>query len=112
MPLTIEPSKPRLCHDERFLSLWIKDFPFHLGTLKDMHQWIELETNLGHQIGIGLNSGTTKVHDTHYSFKRQSRGKTNPKGGYTSRPVVQSMQILFLGSYASEFLQGVLNYLE
>jgi hypothetical protein len=25
---------------------------------------------------------------------------------------VQSMQILFLESYASEFLQGVLNYLE
>jgi hypothetical protein len=29
MPLTIEPSKPRLCHDEHFLSLWIKDFSFH-----------------------------------------------------------------------------------
>ena len=42
MPLTVEPSKPRLCHDERFLNLWIKDMPFVLDTLKDiprvMHQ--------------------------------------------------------------------------
>ena len=28
MPLTVEPTKPRLCHDERFLNLWIKDCPF------------------------------------------------------------------------------------
>jgi hypothetical protein len=41
MPLTIEPSKPRLCHDERFLNLWIKDWPFHLGTLKDIHRLVQ-----------------------------------------------------------------------
>jgi len=23
MPLTVEPSKPRLCHEERFINLWI-----------------------------------------------------------------------------------------
>ena len=23
LPLTIEPSKPRLCHDERYLNLWL-----------------------------------------------------------------------------------------
>ncbi|KAJ8317151.1 hypothetical protein KUTeg_005055 [Tegillarca granosa] len=40
MPLTIEPSKPRLCHDERYLNLWIKDSPFHLGTLKDVHRLV------------------------------------------------------------------------
>lgn len=28
MPLIVEPSKPRLCHDERFNNLWIKDLPF------------------------------------------------------------------------------------
>ena len=28
LPITIEPSKPRLCHDERFLNLWIRDLPF------------------------------------------------------------------------------------
>ena len=36
MPITIEPSKPRLCHDERFLNLWVKDSPFHLETLRDI----------------------------------------------------------------------------
>lgn len=25
MPITVEPSKPRMCHDERFLNLWIRD---------------------------------------------------------------------------------------
>ena len=41
MPLTVEPSKPRLCHDERFLNLWIKDCPFQLETLKDVHRIVE-----------------------------------------------------------------------
>lgn len=41
MPLTIEPSKPRLCHDERYLNLWIKDNPFHLETLKHAHRLIQ-----------------------------------------------------------------------
>lgn len=33
MPLTIEPNKPRLCHDKRYLNLWTKDLPFTLDTL-------------------------------------------------------------------------------
>lgn len=41
IPLTIEPSKPRLCHDERYLNLWIKDNPFHLETLKHAHRPIQ-----------------------------------------------------------------------
>jgi len=24
MPITVEPSKPRTCHDERFLNCWIQ----------------------------------------------------------------------------------------
>jgi hypothetical protein len=36
LPLTIEPSKPRLCHDERYLNLWIVDSPFSLETLRDI----------------------------------------------------------------------------
>lgn len=36
LPITIEPNKPRLCHDERFLNLWIRDSPFHLDTLNDV----------------------------------------------------------------------------
>lgn len=40
MPLTIEPSKPRLCHDDRFLNLWVKDLPFQLETLRDVHRLV------------------------------------------------------------------------
>jgi hypothetical protein len=41
MLLTTEPSKPRLCHDGRFLNLWIKDLPFQLETLKDIHRLVQ-----------------------------------------------------------------------
>ena len=27
LPITIEPSKPRMCHDERYLNLWIRTIP-------------------------------------------------------------------------------------
>ena len=40
MPLVVEASKHRLCHDERFLNLWIKDVPFKLETLKFAHRLI------------------------------------------------------------------------
>ena len=30
MPLTVEPTKPRLCHNERFHNLWIRDLPLTL----------------------------------------------------------------------------------
>ena len=36
MPIAVEPSKPRVCHDERFLNLWIKDLPFSLGLITDL----------------------------------------------------------------------------
>ena len=32
MPLTIEPSKCRLCNDNRFLNLWTRDVPFKLDS--------------------------------------------------------------------------------
>ncbi|KAJ8309736.1 hypothetical protein KUTeg_011601 [Tegillarca granosa] len=41
MPLTVEPSKPRLCHDERYLNLWIIDKPFILDTLKEVPRIIK-----------------------------------------------------------------------
>ena len=40
MPITVEPSKPRMCHDERFLNLWIKDCPFSLDYLSDLPRYI------------------------------------------------------------------------
>ena len=40
LPLIIEPSKPRLCHDERYLNLWIKDLPFKLDHLSDLPKYV------------------------------------------------------------------------
>lgn len=40
MPITVEPSKPRMCHDERFLNLWIKDCPFSLDYLSDLPRYV------------------------------------------------------------------------
>ena len=39
MPITVEPSKPRMCHDERFLNCWIKDCPFTLDYITDLPQY-------------------------------------------------------------------------
>ena len=36
IPLTIEPTKPRLCTDARFVNLWTKPLPFSLDTLADI----------------------------------------------------------------------------
>lgn len=40
MPITIEPSKPRMCHDERFLNLWIRDLPFSLDLITDLPRYV------------------------------------------------------------------------
>lgn len=40
MPLTVEPTKPRLCHDERFLNCWIRDSPFRMENLRDLHRLV------------------------------------------------------------------------
>ena len=40
LPLTVEPSKPRLCHDERFLNLWVRDLPFKLDHLSDLPRYV------------------------------------------------------------------------
>ena len=39
MPLTVEPTKPRLCHDERFLNLWVKDSPFTLDYISNLRDY-------------------------------------------------------------------------
>ena len=36
LPLTVEPTKPRLCIDARFVNLWMKDSPFTLDRLSDV----------------------------------------------------------------------------
>ena len=40
LPLTVEPSKPRLYHDERYLNLWIRDLPFKLDHLCDLPRYV------------------------------------------------------------------------
>ena len=40
MPITIEPTKPHMCHDERFLNLWIKDLPFSLDLITDLPRYV------------------------------------------------------------------------
>ena len=40
LPLTVEPTKPRLCHDARFLNLWMEDKPFTLDTLNDLPRYV------------------------------------------------------------------------
>ena len=40
VPITVEPTKPRVCHDERFLNCWIKDCPFSLDCIKDLLRYV------------------------------------------------------------------------
>lgn len=40
LPLTVEPSKPRLCIDARFLNLWMSDTPFTLDKLAEVPRFI------------------------------------------------------------------------
>ena len=41
MPITIEPSKPRMWHDERFLNLWMKAPSISFDRLMDIPQYVE-----------------------------------------------------------------------
>ena len=45
LPLTVEPSKPRLCHDVRYLNLWMQDKPFTLDSLNDLPWYIAKDSN-------------------------------------------------------------------
>ena len=40
MPITVEPTTPRMCHNERFLNLWIHDHPFSLDYLSDLPRYV------------------------------------------------------------------------
>ena len=40
MPITIEPTKPRMCHDESFLNLWIRDYPIPLDYITDLSRCV------------------------------------------------------------------------
>ena len=40
LPLTVEPTKPRLCHDARYLNLWMLDKSFTLDHLRDLPRYV------------------------------------------------------------------------
>ena len=40
LPLTVEPTKPRLCNDARFLNLWMQDNPFKLDHVGDLQRYV------------------------------------------------------------------------
>ena len=44
LPLTVEPTKPRLCHDARFLNLWMADKPFTLDSLTDLPRYVSRDS--------------------------------------------------------------------
>ena len=44
LPLTIEPAKPRLCYDARYLNLWMKDQPFTLDRLRDLPIYVSKDS--------------------------------------------------------------------
>lgn len=59
MPITVEPSKARMCHDERFMHLWIKDCPFRLDYITDLPHYVFQ----GHfQATLDEKSGYDHVH--------------------------------------------------
>lgn len=40
MPLTVEPNKPRLCQDQRYLNCWMKDMPFRLDSVIHLTRYV------------------------------------------------------------------------
>ena len=44
LPLTVEPTKPRLCHDARYLNLWMRDQPFSLDSVKDLPRYVSKDS--------------------------------------------------------------------
>lgn len=46
MSLTIEPTKSRLCHDERYLNLLTRNLPVQLENLKHVHKLIQKDTDM------------------------------------------------------------------
>ena len=44
LPLTVEPTKPRLCHDARYLNLWMCDMPFSLDSVSDLPRYVQKDT--------------------------------------------------------------------
>ncbi len=66
MPLTVEPTKPRLCHDEWFLNLWMKFPKIHLDSVTDLPRHVEQNH---YQTKLDDKSGYDHIHLTADSRK-------------------------------------------
>ena len=44
LPLTVKPTKPRLCHDARFLNLWMVDVPFKVDSIIHLPRYVSRES--------------------------------------------------------------------
>ena len=44
LPLTVEPTKPRLCHDARFLNQRMSDKPFTLDSITDLPRYVSRDS--------------------------------------------------------------------
>ena len=42
--LAVEPTKPRLCHDARYLNLWMCDMPSSLDSISDLPRYLQRDT--------------------------------------------------------------------
>jgi len=81
MPITVEPSKLRMCHDERFLNLWIKDLPLSLDYVSNLSRYVFH----GHfQSVFDDNSG--------YSLQASSLGGGGAKEGKMEREFATTSQ--------------------
>lgn len=54
LPLTVEPTKPRLCHDAHFLNLWMTDKPFSLDSIPDLPRNVSRDS---YQTALDYKSG-------------------------------------------------------
>ena len=44
LPLTVEPTKPRLCHDARYLNPWLLEKPFSLDRVSDLPRYVSKDS--------------------------------------------------------------------
>jgi hypothetical protein len=65
LPLTVEPRKPRLCYEARFLNLWMKDKPFKLDSLRDLPRYV---SNDSYQTVLDDKSGYDHIFLTEASY--------------------------------------------
>ena len=70
IPITVEPSKPRMCHDERFLNCSIKDCPFSLKICLAMLVLVITKPLLTRRVGM-----TTSFHSPLVILFSGSNGK-------------------------------------